>query len=231
MMDIFTRLIKGLCWIVARRRNKSIAQELGEAIAFMLILVSVALYFFYFRNLIFLISAIIVSSLLAAVAAVVLDRPRGKVKSQRKNMKDVKDSHPKVIKRKLSDAELLTADVDTLSGTDFERLIELYYRSKGLPVERIGGAGDHGVDLIVHERDGARVAVQCKRQRQDVGNAVVLKLDSGRRAHKCHVGRIVTTAYFTRAAEDAAERLRIELHGRAVMLDKLEQWRKKTGSR
>jgi restriction system protein len=129
--------------------------------------------------------------------------------------------------KKLSNEQLLAADIDTLSGIDFERIVELYYRDRGYPVERIGGSGDHGVDLIIQEEDGARIAIQCKRQKQDVGNAVVLKLDSGRRAHKCHVGRIVTTAYFTKAAEDAASRLRIELHNRAVTMDKLEAWRKK----
>ena len=144
--------------------------------------------------------------------------------ARKTKQKDIFDSTPGKL---LSDQELLTRDIDSLSGLDFERLVEMYYRDKGYPVKRIGGSGDHGVDIIVQEKDGAWVAVQCKRQMKNVGNAVVLKLDSGRRAHQCHVGRIITTAYFTREAEDAAKRLRIELYNRMVTLDKLESWRKK----
>lgn len=99
----------------------------------------------------------------------------------------------------------------------------MYYEHKGYPVEMIGGSGDHGVDIVVQEPDGARVAIQCKRQKANVGNDVVLKLDSGKRAHHCHVGRIITTAFFTRAAEDAAERLRIELVNGMATIDMLER--------
>ncbi len=81
--------------------------------------------------------------------------------------------------RKLTDAEILKADVQTLSGTDFERLMELYYIDQGYTVQRIGGAGDHEVDLILKGKEGYKIAVQCKRWKQDVGNDIVLRLKAG----------------------------------------------------
>ncbi|MFI8713236.1 hypothetical protein [Brevibacillus brevis] len=44
-------------------------------------------------------------------------------------------------RRKLTDAEIMNADIDILSGSDFERLMECYYRENGYLVERIGGPG------------------------------------------------------------------------------------------
>ncbi|MDI4648781.1 restriction endonuclease [Cohnella hashimotonis] len=128
--------------------------------------------------------------------------------------------------KKLTDQELIQADVDSLSGSEFERLMELYYMAKGYTVLRVGGAGDHEVDLILKGKEGYKIAVQCKRWKRDVGNDIVLRLKAGKQVHGCYDAWIVTTSNFTKAAKEAAERLNIKLINGLSLHDKLTSWRK-----
>lgn len=126
----------------------------------------------------------------------------------------------------MTEQELLEADVRTLSGTDFEKLMELYYWEQGYQVERIGGSGDHEVDLVLKGKEGYKIAVQCKRWKQDVGNDIVLRLKAGKQVHGCYDAWIVTTSNFTKAAREAAERLNIKLINGLILEDKLKKWKK-----
>jgi len=129
-------------------------------------------------------------------------------------------------KRKLSDLEILKAKMELLSGTDFERLMEMYYKDKGYQVERVGGSGDHEVDLILKGKEGYKIAVQCKRWKKNVGNDIVLRLKAGKQVHGCLDAWIVTTSYFTKAAQEAAERLNIRLINGVMLQDMINNWKK-----
>lgn len=131
-----------------------------------------------------------------------------------------------IAKRKLTDEELIRADIDTLSGPEFERLIELYYTDKGYTVQRVGGSGDHEVDLILKNKEGYKIAVQCKRWKKDVGNDIVLRIKAGKQIYGCHDAWIITTSNFTKAAKEAAESLRIRLINGLAVHDMISRWRK-----
>lgn len=128
---------------------------------------------------------------------------------------------------KRTDQELLTADVDTMTGTEFERLMEMYYKDQGYQVNRVGGSGDHEVDLILTDRKGMKIAVQCKRWKRDVGNDIVLRLKAGKQVHGCYDAWVVTTSHFTKAAKEAADRLNIRLINGLELHSKLSAWKKK----
>ncbi|WP_019004914.1 restriction endonuclease [Cohnella laeviribosi] len=125
-------------------------------------------------------------------------------------------------KRKLTDAEIIDADIDT----DFERLMEMYYKDKGYTVERVGGSGNHEVDLILKGKEGYKIAVQCKRWKQDVGNDIVLRLKAGKQIYGCYDAWIILTSNFTKAAREAAESLRIRLINGLTVHDMISRWRK-----
>jgi restriction system protein len=135
----------------------------------------------------------------------------------------------KQLKTKLTDNELMQADVDTLSGTNFERLIALYYLDQGYDVQMVGGSGDNEVDLILRGKEGYKIAVQCKRWKKNVGNDIVLRLKAGKQFHGCLDARIITTSYFTRDAVSAAEKLNITLINGITIMSKLDAWKKKKG--
>lgn len=128
---------------------------------------------------------------------------------------------------KLTDDEIMSADIETLSGTDFERLMEFYYRDQGYSVERIGGSGDHEVDLILKGKEGYKIAVQCKRWKRSVGNDIVLRLKAGKQVHGCYDAWIITISHFTKTAQEAAERLNIRLINGVAVHDMINRWRKK----
>lgn len=130
-------------------------------------------------------------------------------------------------KKALSDNEIINANIHTLSGTDFERLMMMYYTDQGYHVERIGGAGDHEVDLILKGKEGYKIAVQCKRWKQSVGNDIVLRLKAGKQVHGCYDAWIVTTSNYTRAAVEAAERLNITLINGLMLEDRIKRWKAK----
>ncbi|OAB48016.1 restriction endonuclease [Paenibacillus antarcticus] len=150
------------------------------------------------------------------------------VTSTRKNV-TTKESKARA-SMKLTDPQLITADIHALSGTDFERLMEMYYKDQGYSVERIGGSGDHEVDLILRGKEGYKIAVQCKRWKQNVGNDIVLRLKAGKQVHGCYDAWVVTTSNFTVKAREAAESLNIKLINGIALENKLNTWKKKKRS-
>ncbi len=129
--------------------------------------------------------------------------------------------------RKLNTYEIMDANIESLSGTDFEKLIAMYYRDKGYSVEIVGGSGDNEVDLIMKGKEGYKIAVQCKRWKGNVGNDIVLRLKAGKQFHGCYDAWIITTSFFTKDAQKAAEKLNITLINGAQTHHMIETWKKK----
>jgi restriction system protein len=59
---------------------------------------------------------------------------QGEVSLSQTSQAGSRSSKSAPVKPKLTDQDLLRADVQTLSGTDFERLMELYYKDQGYRV-------------------------------------------------------------------------------------------------
>lgn len=191
-----------------------------------LIFSSLAFYFYVIPDVHFSVPIILV------FASIVIGEFAGNAYTQakRRNAKKQKSirksNHTNSPSKRLSEQKLLTANIDTLSGTDFERLMAMYYRDQGYDVTIVGGAGDHEVDLIMKGKEGYKIAVQCKRWKNNVGNDIVLRLKAGKQVHGCYDAWIVTTSYFTKAAQEAAERLNIRLINGLQVHDMINRWRR-----
>ncbi|MEE6177133.1 restriction endonuclease [Mycobacterium sp. 050134] len=109
------------------------------------------------------------------------------------------------------------ADVDEMSGTEFEGFVAAQLRARGWSVTHTGGTGDYGVDLVA-QRDGTRLAVQCKRLAKAVGVAAVQQVVAGARHHGCDQAVVVSNRSFTRAAHQLAITHRCRLVGREQVL-------------
>lgn len=109
------------------------------------------------------------------------------------------------------------ADVDEMTGAEFEGFVAAQLRTRGWSVTHTGGTGDYGVDLIAR-RDGTRMAVQCKRLAKAVGVAAVQQVVAGARHHGCDQTVVVTNRSFTRAARQLAITHRCRLVGREQLL-------------
>ncbi|GAB2812005.1 hypothetical protein GCM10027091_50030 [Streptomyces daliensis] len=115
------------------------------------------------------------------------------------------------------------AEADGMSGTAFEELVAGLCRRDGCTeVRRVGGAGDHGADVVGRLPDGRTVVVQCKRYA--TSGAVPsrdLRELLGTQRHFCAEAAVfVTTTRFTAPAEAFARQ-----HGiLAVHRDHLGLW-------
>jgi restriction system protein len=105
------------------------------------------------------------------------------------------------------------AAVDEMSGVEFEEFVAAQLRTAGWGVTHTATTGDYGVDLIA-TKDGARMAIQCKRQAKSVGVAAVQQVVSGARHHGCNQPVVVTNQAFTSAARQLAATHRCRLVGR-----------------
>ncbi|OBC03122.1 restriction endonuclease [Mycobacterium sp. 852002-40037_SCH5390672] len=106
--------------------------------------------------------------------------------------------------------------IDRMSGTEFEEFVAAQLRIAGYSVTPTASTGDYGVDLIA-KKDGACMAVQCKRLAKAVGVAAVQQVVSGARHHGCSRTVVVTNQSFTKAARQLAITHRCRLVGRTQL--------------
>ncbi|HEX5254374.1 MAG TPA: restriction endonuclease [Mycobacterium sp.] len=109
--------------------------------------------------------------------------------------------------------------IDRMSGTEFEEFVAAQLRVAGYSVTPTASTGDYGVDLIA-KKDGARMAVQCKRLAKAVGVAAVQQVVAGALHHGCNRTVVVTNQTFTKAARQLAGTHHCRLVGRS----QLQSW-------
>lgn len=93
--------------------------------------------------------------------------------------------------------------VEIANGNDYEAYCAEGLKVTGWNVINKGGSGDQGVDLIA-ERNGYRVAIQCKFYSSPVGNAAVQEVIAGKTFESATHAAVVSNATFTTAARQLA---------------------------
>ena len=102
----------------------------------------------------------------------------------------------------------------TVSGAEFESMIAELFRALGYrDVERIGGSGDLGVDLLETDPDGFTVVVQCKRygRGNKIGSPAIQSLMGTVVNQGADRGILVTTSDFTAPAVALANTARVPI--------------------
>lgn len=92
------------------------------------------------------------------------------------------------------------AEVDVMTGTEFEELVAGLCRRDGCTqVRRVGGAGDNGADVLGRLPDGRTMVVQCKRYAPSraIPNRELRDLLGARVHFRADVAVFVTTSRFT----------------------------------
>lgn len=109
---------------------------------------------------------------------------------------------------------------------EFEKAIAALAREdrRVAHAEQVGGANDRGADVLIQLRDGRRIMIQCKRYNgHNVSSEDVVKTNGAYYdLHHCDAAVIVTTADFTRDAEETNRRLGYRI--RFIDGHALEQW-------
>ena len=76
----------------------------------------------------------------------------------------------------------------------------------GYYAEKTPITGDQGVDLILYNDKGAKIAVQCKRNKNSIGNKAIQEAYAGKLFYGCHVAIVLTNNVFTPSAIDLADK-------------------------
>ncbi|MFE0421116.1 restriction endonuclease [Streptomyces sp. NPDC058953] len=115
------------------------------------------------------------------------------------------------------------AEIDTMTGTEFEECVAALCRRDGCTeVRRVGGSHDNGADVLGRLPDGRSMVIQCKRHtpRKNIPSREVRDLLGAKVHFEADVAIFVTTTFFTGPAEDFAARNAIV----AIHRDHLGQW-------
>ncbi len=119
--------------------------------------------------------------------------------------------HAERMRNQAKRADLKLAQLATLTPEGFEEFVAEVFEAMGYEVDRVGGTGDEGADLVAR-RDGMRAVVQCKYHTRGVVGSPELQKFLGTIHHtRSHKGFFVTTRTFSLAAEKFVAEHPIEL--------------------
>ncbi len=87
-------------------------------------------------------------------------------------------------------------EVDEMTGWEFERWLEGFFKQLGFGVERTPYRGDFGADFVL-SWNNARIAVQAKRTSVRVGVRAIQEVVAAKAYYECSHSMVVTNSYFT----------------------------------
>jgi restriction system protein len=190
---------------VARRRKQSSGEQLIEALAYLAVVAAVVA----------AAVAVLVGAAFADLVAILVCKLR---KVEHRGMRLSSGFLYFAIHRRRRPAALRVASLGellALSATEFEEAVAQSLRDRGYSnVQRRGGPSDLGVDITCTDRNGERLALQCKRYAPGslVGSRdLQLFIGMIHTEHNVDRGVYVTTSGYTIPARQLANRHNINL--------------------
>lgn len=112
------------------------------------------------------------------------------------------------------------ADVDMMSGEEFEARLAALFAALGYDVTRTGARGDFGADLVLDDGD-ERLVVQAKRYDGTVGIEAVQQAIGATRYYDARRALVVTNSTCTPASAELAAAHAVDLVERDALVDLL----------
>lgn len=139
-----------------------------------------------------------------------------------------KDGQYYVERKDISKPNEDAIDISTLSGTDFEILVQSLLKEEGYEnVIKMGGAGDLGVDIIASKRQQDRLVhyiFQCKRWASNVGSDPIQRLYAERMRRGLNYAVCVTTSGYTKDGKKVAMDLEVEIVDGNQLMQRLNRY-------
>jgi HJR/Mrr/RecB family endonuclease len=111
-------------------------------------------------------------------------------------------------------------EIDSMSGIDFEKRLEVMFKDLGYKVKRTPPSGDFGADLILENPKGKTV-VQAKRYSRPIGVKAVQEVIGSMAFYNATNALVVTNSSFTSQAYKLAQCNAVELWDREKLIDNL----------
>lgn len=98
------------------------------------------------------------------------------------------------------------------NGHEYELYVAYFLERKGYRnVEVTQKSGDYGADILCRDRNGKRVAVQCKLYQRPVGYRAVEEVLAAMHYYRCDSAMVVTNSTYTQQAINAANKVGVKL--------------------
>lgn len=151
------------------------------------------------------------------------------IKSKKKrsfinSLSSVYKASDKLYKQHIKSYDNMTlAQVDKLSGEDFELLLASLFTQMGYTVRTTPVTGDYGADLLLFNGSSLTV-VQAKRYSKNVGVEAIQEINAARPIYNAPYALVVSNAEFTKNAKLLAQANNVQLVGRAQLANLMRQY-------
>lgn len=109
------------------------------------------------------------------------------------------------------------ADIDQMSGEEFEELLKYHFQEQGYKAQLTPKSHDYGADLILKNGYGETIVVQAKRYGSSVGIKAIQEVIGARSYYNAQRAIVFTNNYFSNSAEQLAETSGVELYDRSEL--------------
>jgi hypothetical protein len=118
---------------------------------------------------------------------------------------------------------LQIANIDSMTGTEFELYLEKVLQNRGYHVSITGASGDLGVDLIASKGQD-RIAIQVKRHSGTVSRRAISDAVAGMQHYRCNQAMVITNSRFTPGAITLARSTQCSLIDRNELVNWIVQF-------
>lgn len=101
--------------------------------------------------------------------------------------------------------------LNSLSGEEFEKLLEGRFEELGFSTRSTPNTGDYGADIIIETSSGTRVSIQSKRFKNKVNLKAIQEVVASLPHYSCDIGIVITNNGYLNSAIKLAESNDIEL--------------------
>ena len=109
------------------------------------------------------------------------------------------------------------ADIDQMSGEEFEELLKYHFLEQGYKAQLTPKSHDYGADLVLKNGYGETIVVQAKRYGSTVGIKAIQEVIGARSYYNAQRAIVFTNNYFSNSAEQLAETSGVELYDRSEL--------------
>lgn len=109
------------------------------------------------------------------------------------------------------------ADIDKMSGEEFEELLKYHFQEQGYKAQLTPKSHDYGADLVLKNGYGETIVVQAKRYGSSVGIKAIQEVIGARSYYNAQRAIVFTNNYFSNSAEQLAETSGVELYDRSEL--------------
>ena len=91
------------------------------------------------------------------------------------------------------------------------------------PIQKRGGSGEQGVDVIAFDKNGKKIIIQCKHYSKKVENSAIQEIFGAKNLYQADHCVVVTNQFFTKPARELAKSNNVELIDRDKLFSLIQK--------